>query len=215
MEETFAVFNRLAEEYDHWYEKEKQTFQTELAAFQPILPSLPKPWLEVGVGSGRFAPALGIPWGIDPVINLLRIAKQRNIQVAAGRGEFLPLFPRKIGSVFIILTLCFVPFPPLFLKECHRILLPGGRIVVGFIPRPSPWGKFYAEKKNQGHPVYRLARFYSIEEVEHFFIDGGFTIHGIYSTLFQKPGSVAGVEKPIRGYRPQAGFLLMISERTS
>lgn len=215
MEETIVLFNRLAEEYDGWYEREKLTFEIEVKAFQPILPFLPKPWLELGIGSGRFAQALGIRWGIDPAKKLLQIAKGRGIKVVAGRGESMPIFSKRIGTVFVIITLCFVKYPRPLLQECHRVLVREGKIVIGFIPRGSPWGKFYMEKKKRGHPFYRLARFYSVGEMEHMIMEAGFSIQGISSILFQKPGEVKSHENPMKGYRPQAGFLVLVGERMS
>jgi len=208
-----SQFNRLAKDYDLWYEKEKRTFQAEVKAFQPMLSFMPKPWLELGVGSGRFAQALGITWGMDPAKDLLRISRRRGIQVAAGRGEFLPLLPQSVGSIFVILTLCFVEFPKQVFQECHRALIREGKMAVGFIPRPSPWGLYYLEKKKQGHPLYQFARFYSVGQVEEMVMAAGFSIQGIISTLFQKPGDVRKKENPMEGYRSQAGFLVLMGER--
>jgi len=54
-----SLFDSLAPEYDAWFEQEgKLIFDIEVRAFQEVLPLLPRPWLEVGVGSGRFAQAL-------------------------------------------------------------------------------------------------------------------------------------------------------------
>ncbi|MFO7650004.1 MAG: hypothetical protein R6X13_01500, partial [bacterium] len=62
-----SPFDAIAAQYDAWYDgKGKAAFATELAALRPLLARLPRPWLEVGVGTGRFAQALGIPLGIDP-----------------------------------------------------------------------------------------------------------------------------------------------------
>jgi len=61
MNNTILDFDSLASAYDAWFDGEgKLIFAIEVKAFQEILPLLPKPWLEVGVGSGRFAQALGI-----------------------------------------------------------------------------------------------------------------------------------------------------------
>ncbi|MBU1205951.1 MAG: class I SAM-dependent methyltransferase [Proteobacteria bacterium] len=213
MEETVLLFNRMATKYDLWFEKEKLTFQIEERAFKSLFPFLRKPWLELGVGSGRFAKALEIPWGIDPAKNLLQIAKGRGIKVVAGRGESVPIFSEMIGSLFVIDTLCIVKFPKLLLQECHRVLMREGKIVIGFIPRGSPWGRFYLKKKKGSHSFCRLARFYSVGEVERLIIESGFSIQGIISTLFQKPEEVKNHEIPMKGYRPQAGFLVIVGER--
>lgn len=203
----------MATKYDLWFEKEKLTFQVEEKAFKSLFPFLPKPWVELGVGTGRFARALGIPWGIDPAIKLFQIAKGRGIKVMAGRGESMPIFSKRIGSLFVIDTLCIVKFPKLLLRECHRVLMREGKIVVGFVPRGSSWGRFYMKKKKGSHPFHRLARFYSVEEVEHMIMEAGFSVYGIISTLFQKPEEVKNHELPMKGYRPQVGFLVIVGER--
>ena len=74
--DSVTTFDELAAEYDAWFEEEgKVIFATEVQALQEVLPSLPEPWLEVGVGSGRFAQALG-----DKVWN-------RSIRKSPGYGE--------------------------------------------------------------------------------------------------------------------------------
>jgi len=44
-------------------------------------------------------------------------------------------------------------------------------------------------------------------------MQAGFSIQGISSTLFQKPGELKVVENPVIGYHPQAGFLVLIGEK--
>ena len=64
MKTDTSPFDELAAEYDAWFDKEgSHIFFNEVKAFQGVLPDLPKPWLEIGVGSGRFAQALGIETG--------------------------------------------------------------------------------------------------------------------------------------------------------
>ncbi len=80
------TFDSLASDYDDWFEeKGKLIAAIETEAFKQILPVLPKTWLEVGVGSGRFAQPLGIETGLDPSRELLNIAKSRGINVFLGR----------------------------------------------------------------------------------------------------------------------------------
>ena len=112
-----SLFDKLASDYDAWFEKDgKLIFETEVRAFQEILPLLPKPWLEIGVGSGRFARALGIETGIDPSIELLNIAKSRGITTIQGRGEEELFKEESFGTVFLIVTLCFVDLPEAVLR---------------------------------------------------------------------------------------------------
>ena len=73
-----SLFDSVADKYDAWYDtKGKVAFETELAALRPLLPDLPEPWFEVGVGTGRFAQALGIPVGLDPSAELVARARER------------------------------------------------------------------------------------------------------------------------------------------
>jgi len=52
----WSPFDDLALEYDAWFDKEGSLiFFIEVQAFKSLLPTLPKPCLEIGVGSGRFA----------------------------------------------------------------------------------------------------------------------------------------------------------------
>ena len=61
--------------------------------------------------------------------------------------------------------------------------------------------------------IPRLAGVYSLKKVEHMIMDAGFSIQGYFSTLFQKPGGVRDIENPMKGYLPQAGFLIIMGER--
>ena len=85
---VFSPFDDLASEYDTWFDKDGSLiFFIEVQAFKTLLSSLPKPWLEIGVGSGRFAQALGIETGIDPSIKLVQLARSRGVKAFQGRGE--------------------------------------------------------------------------------------------------------------------------------
>jgi len=207
-----SPFNTLASEYDAWFEEEgKPVFEIEVKAFQEVLALLPKPWLEVGVGSGRFAQALGIEIGIDPSVKLLEMAKKRGIKVFLARGEEEFFDEETFGTVFLIVTLCFVDSPLAVLREAHRVLKPEGNIVLGLVLRESPWGKFYQVKKQEGHRFYKHAILYSYQEVERLLTDSGFIIEKVVSTLFPKPGEVKKIENPREGFSVDAGFTVVMA----
>ena len=85
------VFDSLVSDYDAWFEKEgRLIFASEVEALRQVLPLLPEPWIEVGVGSGRFAKALGTDIGLDPSCKLLEMARCRGVSVFLGRGEEMP-----------------------------------------------------------------------------------------------------------------------------
>jgi len=207
-----SPFDDLALNYDTWFDKEgKPIFAIEVLAFHEVLPSLPKPWFEVGVGSGRFAQALGIETGVDPSIKLLKMARRRGITTFLGRGEQELFDEGSFGTVFLIVTLCFLDSPLDVLKEAYRIMAPGGKIVLGLVLKESPWGKFYQQKKKQGHRFYKYATFYRYDEVAKLLEQGGFSIEQVISTLFRRPDKVKGMELPQRGYSSSAGFTVIVA----
>jgi SAM-dependent methyltransferase len=214
-----SPFDDLAKEYDAWFDEEGSLiFSNEVKAFQPLLPYLPKTWLEIGVGSGRFAQALGINTGIDPSSKLVEIARSRGINAIIGRGEEQIFDAGSFGTVFLIVTLCFLDSPLKVLKGAYRILMPGGKLVLGLVLKESPWGKLYQQKKDEGHRFYKYARFYSCREVVRFMFKAGFMGDGMISTLTQRPGDVHFVEEPKEGYYPEAGFTILVGvkrEKTS
>ena len=208
-------FDSLASVYDAWFDKEgRLIFRIEIEALQQVLPLLPKPWLEVGVGSGRFAQSLGIEIGLDPSTMLLDMARNRGINVFRGRGEKSPIGSESFGTAFFIVTLCFVNSPSKVLREANRILNRSGKIVLGLVLRESPWGKFYQTKKGEGHRFYRHATFYSYDKVEMLIRQVGFEIERVLSTLFQKPGEVEHMEPPQEGFSPDAGFTVIVAGRS-
>lgn len=122
-----ALFDRLVRRYDVWFDGDegRLIFQIKLAAIRAVAQAAPQPWLEIGVGSGRFAYALGMDVGIDPSEKLLEMARKRGVHAIRGYGEHLPLANNSFGAVFMIVTICFMDDPAPILRECHRVLRPG------------------------------------------------------------------------------------------
>jgi len=209
-----SVFDVMASEYDTWFEKEgKLIYLIELRALQHALCRLPRPWLEVGVGSGRFAQALGIDVGIDPSNKLLALARNRNVKVIFGYGEELPFNDRAFGCILLIVTLCFVIQPLEVLCEARRVLTPEGKIVLGLVLSDNPWGRLYQRKKSEGHPFYKFANFYSYQDVVEMLAQTGFLIEQVISTLFQTPEQVCHIEEPREGYHSEAGFTVIVAKK--
>jgi len=210
-----SPFDSLASVYDTWFEEEGKTiFAIEVEAFRQILPLLAKPWLEVGVGSGRFAQALGVETGLDPSIQLLKMARSRGINVLLGKGEDTPFRSGTFGAVFCIVTLCFVASPLEVLREAKRLLKQSGQVVLGLVLRESPWGRFYQVKKENGHRFYKHATFYSYAEVTELLNQAGFSLDKIISTLFQRPGEVEGMESPQEDFFSDAGFTVILASKS-
>lgn len=203
------AFDAYAGRYDAWYDTPAGSaiLATEVDCLRPLLCRYPQPYLEVGVGSGRFSHALGIAYGIDPSPNLLALARRRGTRVVRGVGERLPFRHAACGGILIAFTLCFVQNPAAVLAEAFRALRPGGGLVLGLILGDSPWAQHYAAEGRKGHPLYRHARFLSRSQVEGLLQRTGFTLVGYRSTLFVPPGMAHyQVEESLAGYHPGAGF---------
>ncbi len=198
------IFNRYYEKYDAWYEKNKFAYLSEIEAIKKVLPEKGK-GLEIGVGTGRFAAALGIKFGIDPSDKMLEIAQKRGVNVKSGRGENLPFGDATFDYVAIIITICFVKDPIKVLKEARRVLKRNGRIIIGIIDKNSFLGKFYQKKKSI---FYKQANFFNIEELSDLLKIVGFTRICYYQTISKMPDKMNSVEKPQRGFG-KGGFVVI------
>ncbi len=203
-------FDGFADTYDQWYdtEKGKAIFDAELKCLKLVCDRLTGRWLEVGVGTGRFAASLGIAMGIDPSSKMRAIAAGRGITTRSGIAEAIPFPPASFDGVLMALTLCFTTNPQQALTECRRILRPEGRLLLGIVPADSPWGKHYMEKAAKGHPIYSHARFSTAAEILEMADSAGFILAHAASALFWKPDE--SPSEPMRvekGMVKEAGFL--------
>lgn len=212
------LFDGIAEEYDRWYETfdGQAIFRAELNCLCSLCHNFQGRWLEAGVGTGRFASALGITRGIDPSLPMLRIAVTREVMAYAGLAEAIPFPESSFDGVLMTLALCFIADSRQALKECRRILQPQGNLLLGVIPAHSPWGIAYKKKKAEGHPVYSMATFFNIPKIVELTQNSGFTFAGAASALFwnpdEQPENVSRVEN---GVFAEAGFISLLFSRTT
>lgn len=191
---SIKVFNEFAEDYDKWYQENKEIFESECRLISSL--ELEGLGIEIGVGTGIFAPFSRASIGVDPAINMLRIAKKRKIEVVQAIGEAMPFKGEVFDFAIMITTLPFLKDVKKVLEEIKRILKIGGRVVIVDVPKNSKWGESYEEKKAKGHKFYKYANFYKLEEILDLLKSGGFIIEKIKATLRQPPGGVKFVEDP-------------------
>ncbi len=204
-------FDATCSEYDAWFDSEKGRIilSQELACLRMGMSSPTGRWLEVGVGTGRFAAALGVSDGVDPSAPMLALAVQRGIRAVDGVGESLPYPDGTFDGALMTTTLCFLSDPEQSFRECRRVLKAAGRLVVGMIPADSPWGRLYARKAADGHPIYSAATFHSPDDVIRLASGSGFEFQEAWSCLLTPPEDLIGEAHPHRGIVPDAGFVTM------
>lgn len=209
----FQVFQRQAGCYDAWFDSEdgKMLFASALLCLRQVSGNLPRPWLEIGVGTGRFAEALGIDVGVDPASGVLLYAKRHGVRTVRAMGHALPFEDGVFGAVFLIVTLCFADDAAQLLREAARVTRPDGGIVVGIVPAESPWGRFHASRGKRGHVCYSEAKFYTLEQVRDLARLAQLRADRVVSTLFQRPGQGPfEIEHAREGEDGRAGFVAML-----
>lgn len=217
MSKASEAFDAHIDEYDKWFDfaEGRALFASEIGAIRPLMTNIEHPFLEIGVGTGRFAKELGIDAGIDPSERALTLTKMREITVQKAAGEDVPFSDSTFGAVFILFTLCFVESPGKVLSEAGRVLKPGGCVLVGIINRESAWGELYLRKKAEGHPLYRHARFYNAAELSAMLKIAGLIIDASASVLFQPPSNNPYREEARPGLSKNAGFICVRARKIS
>ncbi len=211
-ESVISAFNSIAHEYDHWYEG-NPLFESELMALSSVCEVSEKS-LEVGVGSGRFARSLGIRMGLDPALEPLRIAYSAGILAIQGAAESLPFQSQSLDQIYFIFSLCFIRNQTKALEEARRVLVDGGTLIAGIIPRESSWGAFYTRKAASGQSIYRFASFRTVDSWTTTLRQVGFDVTRSVSTLRCPPDeSEPRVELPQRGVDPKAGFVVLLAKK--
>jgi SAM-dependent methyltransferase len=194
--------------YDRWFDRHPAVFAAEVRALRSLRPPGGQ-GLAIGVGTGRFAQALDVEDGVDPSPEMRRRAQQRGIRVRAGTAEDLPYDDDQFDVALLVTTICFVDDVEQSLAEAHRVLAPGGALLIGMVDRESPLGQRY-ESKKEDHPFYYAAHFHTTEEVVAAMRATGFEEFAFRQTLVHpldevedpepvKPGHGEGAFVAIRG----------------
>jgi SAM-dependent methyltransferase len=200
------VFERLADRYDEWFSRNKLIAESEAR----LIESFPaeRPIAEVGVGTGFFAARVGADLGVDPAEAMLKLAKRRGIEVVQAIAERLPIRSGSLGTVLLVVTLCFLDDPASALAEAARALKPGGSLIACIVPADSAWGRHYTSLASAGHPFYSGARFYTLADVDGLAASYGLSRVEARGVLGYPPGSPPRLEDPRPVEDPRAhGFV--------
>ncbi|MDX2049002.1 MAG: class I SAM-dependent methyltransferase [Chitinophagaceae bacterium] len=194
--DSSEAYYQFAYEYDAWFEKHSNLYQSELLAMKKVVPKNKK-GIEIGVGSGRFAEPLNIKYGVEPSASMAALAKQRGVKVIDAVAEKLPIEDQSYDFATMVTTVCFLNNIPKAFAEVHRILKPKGTLIIGLIDRKSDLGKKYEQQKST-NKFYRDAHFHSTEEITELLSQAGFQNFSYWQTLLNADENV--IEQPQPGY---------------
>ena len=198
MDLKIEPFEKYTNRYEGWFTENRFAYESELAAVEQMIPK-EGAGVEIGVGSALFAGPLGVRFGVDPSPAMLRIAAGRGIRAVYGIGEDLPYGGAKFDYALMVTTLCFLNDVHEAFREVFRVLKPGGCFINGFVDRTSRIGRMY-EKNKEKSDFYRIARFYSIDEVMMHLKGAGFSHFEHVQTIFRFSSELTGIEPAKPGY---------------
>lgn len=194
-----APFETHVEEYEAWFDRFPAVFESEILAIRKHFLELPENLLgiEVGMGSGRYAKALGIKEGVEPASSMRKLATAKGLEVIKATAEHLPYKDLHFDFVLFV-TICHLDSFPKALKEANRVLKRGGHVIIAFIDKGSKLGIEYEEKKGKS-TFYKNARFYLSTEVEELLKASGFKNFVFSQTLFDELKNIHKTEEPQEG----------------
>lgn len=190
------VYNQFANEYDAWFEKHSNLYQSELLAMKQAVPQN-KTGIDIGVGSGRFAEPLNIKYGVEPSANMAVLAKQRDVKVFNALAEKLPIEDGSYDFATMVTTVCFLNDIPKAFSEVNRILKSKGEFIIGLIDRNSELGKKYEQQKST-NKFYKDAHFHSTEEITRLLADADFGNFNYWQTIIHPEENK--IEQPQDGF---------------
>ncbi len=188
------------EEYDAWYKTSLGAISDKLEkelVFSLLEVKPGKAVLDVGCGTGNYTIELAKRGadvtGIDSSEEMLLWARQKvkdervkvNFQVADALN--LPFPDSSFDAVLSNGLLCFLKEPEMALMEMHRVLKPGGRVIVGVLNKWSLWAFFRRIKGLFKDTMYNQAHFISPPELEGLIGGVGFDVKESKTCLFFFP----------------------------
>jgi 2-polyprenyl-3-methyl-5-hydroxy-6-metoxy-1,4-benzoquinol methylase len=185
--------------------------------------------LDVGTGDGTYAIHAAehgaIVTGLDLEQTMLDAAQTRaasrgvDMTLRQGRAERLPFDDGSFDSVLAVTVLCFVPDAEVAVREMARVLVPGGRLVLGELGRFSIWAAERRVRGWLGSSMWQRAKFWSRAQLEGLARDAGLCVSDVRGSVFFPPsGLAARLVAPFeplltRLHAPGAAFLALAGDK--
>ncbi len=210
MKAKMNPFEQYGDQYEAWFDRHPAAYASELAAVRELWPT-EADGVEIGVGAGHFAAPLKIHRGVEPTDAMGKRAAARGISVVSGVAERLPLPDQCCDAALMVTTICFVDDPAQSIQEMHRILRPGGCVVIGFVDRESSLGREYENRKDASL-FYQNAHFFRTADITALLTDAGFGKLDFRQTLFSHPGTMRTPD-PVRAGVGEGSFIVIRGQK--
>ena len=187
------VFDKQVDLYEAWFLKNKFILDSEVEAIRQLLP-VAGFGIEIGTGTGIFASRLGISDGLEPSLNMRKVAEKRGINTIEGYAEDMPIDDGVYSNALMVTVDCFLDDVEKSFREVYRILSFDGVFVIAFIDRETPLGRLY-DKGKKDDDFYSSAEFHSSDEITTLLMKTGFEIIDRRQTVFDMENKLQEVKR--------------------
>jgi ubiquinone/menaquinone biosynthesis C-methylase UbiE len=227
-------FKDLAARYDAWYQTPLGAVAHQLeqeAIFEFAAVKTGERAVDIGCGTGIYTIELARKGayviGIDPSMEMIAIAQEKLRQAGlyghfvCGSAESLPCRPERFDLALAVTSLCFVRSPDRAIAEIYRVIMPGGRLVLGELNRFSLWAFLRRLKGLFRETIYNQAHFWGRRELERLLRKRGFSPDAAQALLYFPPINLQAflkgarfMERMIKKFLPGTGaFIVLRAER--
>ena len=197
-EQTITLFEEHLKDYEQWFQDHSFLFESEVEAFRNLLPIGDLRGIEVGLGTGHLALALGIKEGVEPSDKLRQVAIAHGLEVMNATAEDLPYKDLQFDFVILSTVLHYLEDIDKAFSEAYRVLKPSGTLLIGFLDPDSNIGKEYLSKRKQS-TFYRHARFFNVPTLDRKLAENGFKSRDYFQTLFGESKEITKVQDMLPG----------------
>lgn len=153
--------------------------------------------LDVGCGDGTYSIAAAergaIVTGIDTSVEMLEAARRRadeesvNVELLVGDATKLPFADESFETVLAVTVLCFIADAQPAVREMARVLVPGGRLVLGELGRRSAWAAWRRLRRWLGSKAWQGATFRTPHELHAMVQDAGLSVERVRGSVYYPP----------------------------